>query len=213
MPFRKDKKSTRSYMDKKFVPGSLISRVMPRRLLIFYKIRVRRTTPAIELWQMLSLMPLDVVSRQALLNSPKIFLTSLVSSWLESVILWFLRDVRVREVPWRDLAHFWKMQLIESGDNEKYNLPKDFPIDIAHPLFAGTVHAADCLRELAKDPEQDVELMMCCRGGKIADVPRMVIKDSTLGALLPSDKPAKARKTVILLGIGNAHLKTSFDAS
>ena len=96
------------------------------------------------------------------------------------------------------------MQLIESGDNEKYNLPKDFPIDIAHPLFAGTVHAADCLRELAKDPEQDVELMMCCRGGKIADVPRMVIKDSTLGALLPSDKPAKARKTVILLGIGNA---------
>jgi len=97
----------------------------------------------------------------------------------------------------------------KTGDIEKYNLPKDCPMDIAHPLFVGVVDGPDCLRKLAEDPSQSVETAMCQRDKVVKNIPRMVKKDSTLGGLLPEKKPAYVGKTVILLGIGGIAAATN----
>eukprot|EP00581_Thalassiosira_minuscula_P019977 CAMPEP_0183713788 /NCGR_PEP_ID=MMETSP0737-20130205/8536_1 /TAXON_ID=385413 /ORGANISM="Thalassiosira miniscula, Strain CCMP1093" /LENGTH=345 /DNA_ID=CAMNT_0025942627 /DNA_START=617 /DNA_END=1657 /DNA_ORIENTATION=- len=97
----------------------------------------------------------------------------------------------------------------KTGDIEKYNLPKDCPMDIAHPLFVGVVDGPDCLRKLAEDPSQSVETAMCQRDKVVKNIPRMVKKDSTFGGLLPETKPAYVGKTVILLGIGGIAAATN----
>jgi hypothetical protein len=93
--------------------------------------------------------------------------------------------------------------LRESGDLAKAG--EKCPIDVGHMAFAGQLHFVPSLRELAKDPNQKVEEMFA-RLGRVENVPRMTLSDSTLGGVL--EEPAIAKKTFILLDIKSAAMET-----
>lgn len=64
------------------------------------------------------------------------------------------------------------------------------------------------LRALAEDPKSDIATTIS-QVGATKNVVRMVAQDSTLGGLLGDKKPARAKKTVILLNIRSAAQATN----
>lgn len=206
MPMRKDPKSTRLYLGKKFAPGSSdISKFVNEaaNILLDQEIKMNKEEEDKDLINIFTqaigsrfMTHSATIPKEIVDNGPK-HVTSISSSLLPANRRRSRRAVE-------SACTFMRVQACENGESTKYDLPDDFPIDSAHLIFTVYVHAVDCLRELAKDPKLDVELMMCRRAKKLKNIPRMVIKDSTLGGLLPSDKPAKSNKTLILMDIGNA---------
>jgi len=209
MAFRTDpKSSTRAYLDKKFTPGAMDVTNFAKdaaNILLDKKLSKKKADNAL-IAVFVNAIACRFLPGKSSISSKTLNLNTKVINGVVPALLPTKRWRSRRAV--KKACIFMKDAAAETGDFEKYKLHEGSPIDLAHPIFAGSVHAVDCLREIVKDPDQDVELMMCRRKGTTDKIPRMVTQNSTLGGLLPLDKPAIAGKTVVLLKIGDAAKET-----
>lgn len=85
-------------------------------------------------------------------------------------------------------------------------LPKERTVTtVGHGAFSAQFHGAPILKQLYKDPTQNVERMFADMV-RVKSVGRMVKKDTTFGGILK--KPAVAGKTIIKLDLINASKET-----
>jgi len=208
MAFRKDPKSTRAYLDKKFTPGAMdvSNSAKDAADILFDKKLSKKKADNALIAVFVNVIGCRFLPGKSNFPSKTLNLHTKVIASVVPALLPTNRWRSRRAV--KKVCMFMKDAAAETGDFEKYKLHEGCPIDLAHPILTGSLHAVDCLREIAKDPDQDVELMMCRRKGTTDKIPRMVTQDSTLGGLLPLDNPAIAGKTVVLLKIGAAAKET-----
>lgn len=209
MAMRKDQLSTRSYLDEKFCPRSFDIKNLAREAANVLDDPSNKKKD-----EALTRIFVNAIGGRFLPKNnssiPSKLIKNVESKQLDGVLpaLNPLNRLKSRRVV-KNACTFMQEQVVEAGDVDKYNLPDSYPVDVAHSILSTAVNAVDALTSLAKDPEQSVESMMCNRDKRVDTIPRQVMIDSTLGGLLPSSKPAIAKKTVILLKVGNAAKETN----
>lgn len=208
MAMRKDQLSTTSYLDVKFCPRSFDVKNLAREATNVLDDPSNKKKD-----EAFTRIFVNAIGVRFLPKNNSIIPSKLIknaeSKQLDGVLpaLNPLNRLKSRRVV-KNACTFMQEEVVEAGD--KYNLPDSYPVDVAHSTLSTAANAVDALTSLlAKDPEQSVELMMCNRDKRLDTIPRQVMIDSTLGGLLPSNKPAIAKKTVILLKIGNAAKETN----
>ena len=93
---------------------------------------------------------------------------------------------------------------LEDGDK----VPRQCVADIAHPIFALMLFSPTILQAIIDSPADDIGTIFCGIG-LTKDVPRMTLRDSTLGGLLSQHSPARAGKTIVVLNIRSAAQETN----
>lgn len=204
MPFRENQETTRSYLGAKFTPGSYdVSEYVNKAVDILLDKEKMSKKEAAD--NELNAAFVNAIGARFISSSLPQDVLKTGETQVKGVGDSFIPFKCPRSEKGIDFTcRFMRDKLNENGDVKAYNLPDNFPMDVAHSIFGGAVHGANALRTLAENPDKDVELIMCQRDGVTESVARVVVKDSSLGGILPSNNPARVGKTLIVLKIGPA---------